>query len=358
MCGGAGTRLWPLSRKAKPKQFHSLSTQKSMLRETMARAKALGALAEQLDIAAPSFVCALEHEAEIKAQCAAENMPPLRIILEPCPRNTAPVAAIVCQEIAAIDPDGLVLLLPADQHIDRPQAFWASLTKGVEAARNGYLTTFGIAPTRPETGYGYICQGAALDDGAVKVDRFVEKPDLATAKSYVSSGDYFWNGGIFLFSPTAMIEAFEAHAEDILRDSAAALSAAKRKGASIFLDPENFSRCRSESIDYAIMEPAQKRAMVPGLDMGWSDIGSWDVIRDRSLSALGANDAAALGDVIAINCGGSYLRSEGPLIAAIGVKDLIVIATPDAVLITAPDQTQHVKDIVTRLKDEKRTELL
>lgn len=358
MCGGAGTRLWPLSRKAKPKQFHAISTQKSMLQETVARA----GHAKGLDIASPSFVCALDHADTVDMQCKAEGFDPLRIILEPCPRNTAPVASIIALEIAAIDPEGLILLLPADHHVNKPEAFWDAVKDGQAAAQQGYLTTFGIKPTRPETGYGYIRSADDLNESTVNVDGFYEKPDQETAQKYLEAGEYFWNAGIFLFSPKAMIEAFESHAADILQSSENAIAKANRKDARLFLDPAEFADCRSESIDYAIMEKAEKVAMVADVDIGWNDIGSWEVICENAIADLasGGDEAlvAELGDVISVNCKASYLRSEGPLIAAIGVENLVVVAMGDTVLITKKDQTQHVKTVVNRLKEAARKEML
>lgn len=358
MCGGAGTRLWPLSRKAKPKQFHAISTDKSMLQETVARA----AYAKGLDVAAPSFVCALDHADTVEAQCKAEGVDPLLIILEPCPRNTAPVASIISLEISKIDSNGLILLLPADHHVNKPEAFWEAVKDGQKAAEQGYLTTFGIKPTRPETGYGYIRSANDLNVTTSHVDGFYEKPDMQKAAEYLESGDYFWNAGIFLFSPQAMIEAFSAHAPDILKSSETTIAKSTREKARVYLDPSEFATCRSESIDYAIMENAEKVAMVANVDIGWNDIGSWEVICANAIDELSAKGdevcVAELGDVISVNCKTSYLRSEGPLIAAIGVEDLVVVAMGDAVLITKTDQTQHVKTIVNRLKEASRTSLL
>ena len=353
MCGGAGRRLWPLSRKAKPKQFHNLIGTDSMLQQTVQRV----AHAKGLDVAAPSFACALDYEAQVDTQCRAAGYEPLRIILEPCARNTAPVAAIIALEFNKIDPDGLILLLPADHHVEDAQAFWQAVDKGAQAASQGYLTTFGITPTRPETGYGYIRKGDSVTPATLAVDAFVEKPDHETAKRYLSSGDYFWNAGIFLFSPRDMLKAFEAHAQDILSQCTLAHDKAARKSASLYLDPKAFSACRSESIDYAIMEQADNRAIVPDVTIGWSDIGSWEVIAKRALSES-ADENAQIGDVMMVNCKGVYARSDGPLIAAINVEDLIIVGTKDAVMICAPDHTQNVKTIVTGLEDRERDDLL
>ena len=353
MCGGAGRRLWPLSRKAKPKQFHNLVGIDSMLQQTVQRV----AHADGLDVAAPSFACALDYEAQVNSQCRAAGYEPLRIILEPCARNTAPVAAIIALEFNDIDPDGLILLLPADHHVEDAQAFWQAVEKGAQSASQGYLTTFGITPTRPETGYGYIRTGASITPVTQAVDAFVEKPDQETAKGYLSRGDYFWNAGIFLFSPRDMLKAFEAQAQDILSQCTLSIEKAQRQSASLYLDPKAFSQCRSESIDYAIMEQAEKRAIVPDVMIGWSDIGSWEVIAKRALSES-ADDNAQMGDVVMENCKGVYARSDGPLIAAINVENLVIVGTKDAVMICSPDYTQNVKTIVTCLEESCRDDLL
>lgn len=352
MCGGSGTRLWPLSIKDKPKQFHSIVTDKSMLQETIMRSSS----AHKLDVADPSFVCALSHEMLIREQCKSLGIEPHLIILEPCARNTAPVAAVISLEIAKIDPEGLILLLPADHHIEAPEAFWEAVQKGVESATSGYLATYGIQPTRAETGYGYIQAGEALGDKCVKVKAFVEKPNNETAEHYLKEGGYFWNGGIFLFSPKDMIDAFEAHAPDILKDVQCAISVSKRVNTSVYLDPLAFSKCRSESIDYAIMEAADKVAMVCPVNMGWTDIGSWEAVRDYIQAD--PDKISTSGNAFSINCSNSLVRSDGPFVAAIGLEDVIIIATQDSILITKGDQSQEVKSVVKMLRDKDRLDLL
>lgn len=350
MCGGAGTRLWPLSVKAKPKQFHALVTDKSLLSETVARADH----AETLNLADPGFVCALDSREQVIVDSQAAEYTPGRIILEPCARNTAPVTAIAALDMMERDPDGLILLLPADHHIADPIGFWACVSKGVKAAKSGQIVTFGIQPTRPETGYGYIQSGAAQGE-TVAVKRFVEKPDLDTAQDYLSSGDYFWNAGIFLFSAKAMVEAFKAHAPDILESCRATLAKSENKAESLYLDAASFADVRSESIDYAIMERAENVSMVAPVDVGWTDIGSWQALADH----LSVDEKTVTqGDVIAVTCEGGYIRSEGPLIGAYGLKDMVVIATKDSVLVLPSDQSQHVKDIVAELKSGERVEKL
>lgn len=346
MCGGAGTRLWPLSRKSGPKQFQKIVTDRSMLGETIARHRA----AKDLNIANPSFVCALHHGAMVEAQLEIENMSAERLILEPCPRNTAAVAAAVALEFETLDPNGLILLLPADHHIDLPEDFWTAIAKGIPTAKAGALTTFGIKASRPDIGYGYIKAGPAVGDQTVKVERFVEKPDETTAKSYLESGDYYWNAGIFLFSPAAMVKACKQHSEDILQDVKAAMSEGRREGHNLYLDPARFAECRSESIDYAIMEAAENVTMVCPVDIGWSDIGSWEAVSERPQPESD--------EILTLDCEGCYIRTDGPLVAGIGLKDIIVIATHDSILITQKDQSQNVKQIVAELKKRGREDLL
>jgi len=349
MCGGAGTRMWPLSRRAMPKQFHALASDKSLLQETICRVAEYPKI-ESVSVAAPSFICAASDEETIRLQCKAENITPYKIILEPQGRNTAPAAAVISKVIENQDPDALILLLPADHHIADTAKFWRSIIKGIKSAKTGYLTTLGIQADYPETGYGYIRRSKALDEDVYAVDAFVEKPDLATAQTYVKDGNYYWNAGIFLFSASAMITAFQTHASDILEDCILAIDHGDNVADKVALDPRAFAKCRSESIDYAIMETANRVAVIAPVSVGWNDIGSWATVRDRSDS----ND----GDIIAIDCEGSYMRSEGPLIAAVGLKDMIVVSTPDAVLIIPADRAQDVKAIVEQLKKTGRTDLL
>lgn len=344
MCGGAGTRLWPLSVKGKPKQFHALVTDKSLLSETVARADHAG----ELNLASPGFVCALDSRGQVIADCQAAGHTPGRIILEPCARNTAPVTAIAALDMLERDPEGIILLLPADHHIADPAGFWDCVGKGVDAAKSGQIVTFGIQPTRPETGYGYIQAGAAQGE-TVSVKRFVEKPDISTANGYLASGDYFWNAGIFLFSAKTMVDAFKAHAPDILDSCKATLSKSENKVESLYLDAASFADVRSESIDYAIMEQAENITMVAPVDVGWTDIGSWQALSEH-LSESG--EPVTKGDVIALNCEGGYIRSDGPLIGAYGLNNMIIIATDEAVLVIPAEESQNVKALLTEIKSK------
>ncbi|MBL4852647.1 MAG: mannose-1-phosphate guanylyltransferase/mannose-6-phosphate isomerase [Robiginitomaculum sp.] len=346
MCGGAGTRMWPLSNKAKPKQYHSIVSEKSMLHETILR---LG-FAENLDVQAPSFVCATEHENIVREQCKDEGIEPHRLILEPMGRNTAPVATTIARLIQQDDPDALVLLLPADHHIADPQGFWAHVSKGVSMAQDGYLMTLGIQPTGPETGFGYIKTGKPAQENTFTVEAFVEKPDKQTAEMYLSTKKYFWNAGIFLFSASSMLEAFEKCAPDILQSTDVTLGHSKEIGTSLYLDAKHFELCRNESIDYAIMENADKVGIIAPVDIGWNDIGSWAAVRDLLMEKQEPGTTITVGDVVELDCTNSYIRTDGLKVAAIGLDNMIVIATADTILIAPADRAQDVKTIVGKLK--------
>ena len=347
MCGGAGTRLWPLSRRSKAKQYHALMSQHTMLQETVQRMGFSGAL----NIAAPSFVCAAADEQIVREQCADIGVTPLHIILEPMGKNTAPVAAIVSLLFADKEESDLVLLLPADHHIADARQFWDCVAQGVKTAQNGQLITLGIQPDKPETGYGYIRQGEKIADHVYNVQAFVEKPELAKAKEYLRSGEYFWNAGIFLFSPEAMIGSFQAHASQILNHCRETIKNSCWQDTSMLLDRDSFSKCESMSIDYAIMEHADNVALVAPVDVGWNDIGSWTALAE--LKQTHNSDELHVGDIINIDCKNTYMHSDGPLIAGIGLENLIVIATDDAILVLPKDQAQNVRQIVARLKAAK-----
>ena len=354
MCGGSGTRLWPMSRKKSPKQYLNLAGDQTMLEATLTRV----ADGRELRVAPPVVVCAAGHEDEVRRHAATAGVELGDIILEPMGRNTAPVAAIAAAHIRAVDPDGLILLTPADQHIGDPDGFWTAIAKGVSAAKDGHLVTLGLNPTRAEIGYGYIERGAALNpeagDDTFQVKCFREKPDLATATKYLADGNFFWNAGIFLFGADAMDQEMKTHAPEISQVSLAALAAAARDNGTILLDPKIFAACPSDSIDYAVMEKTDHAAVIAPVKIGWSDIGAWEAVQD--LTPQG--DLTLIGDVIAEDCTNSYIRSVGPLIAAIGVEDLIIVATGDTVLVTRKDKSQDVKKIVTHLKNKDRTDLL
>lgn len=351
MCGGAGTRLWPLSRKSKAKQYHRLFGDCTMLQETVSRMQDV----EIVDVADPSFVCAERDGEIVKEQANAIGANVLRIILEPVGRNTAPLAAIVSELFQEIDPNGLILLLPADHHISNPTEFWKCVHKGANCAQTGKLVTLGIQPHGPETGYGYIKCGKALETDVYAVEAFVEKPNLETAKRYLASGDFYWNAGIFLFAPKTMVDSFVAHAPAMKNACQLTLTASAQKGAFLHLDAETFGQCPADSIDYAIMERADNVAIVAPVDIGWSDIGSWSELASLAKGMDQPEQHEA--NIISLDCSDSYMRTDGPLIAGIGLENMIVVVENNTVLIVPKDRAQDVKKIVDQLKTSGRDDL-
>lgn len=340
LTGGSGTRLWPLSRQAQPKQFLSLLTDKSMLEETQARVG--GSI-----FSAPIWVGGVVQEEQLLALADDD----VRLILEPEARNTAPAIALAALALPA---DALMLVMPSDHVIaDRP-AFIAAVQKAAALAADDWLVTFGIEPDAPETGYGYIEQSDALADLGYRVGRFVEKPDRATAESFLSQGGYHWNGGIFLFSAGGYLDALTRHAPDVAAAARAAFESGVQDGSHFRPEAHSFDQCPSISIDYAVMEKAERVAMVP-VSMGWSDVGSWDALHEISEKDESGN--ALSGDTLAIDTANSLIRSDGPKVTTIGVDNLIVVATADAVLVMPRGESQRVKEIVETLKAEDRDKL-
>lgn len=349
MCGGAGTRLWPMSTKAKPKQFHNIVSDISMLQETIVRGRDV----KQVNIAAPSFVCSSMHKDLILEQCDVIGVAPHKVILEPLAKNTAAVAAAIALELSSDADDKLVLLLPADHHITDIPEFWNSIQAGCESAVSGNIVTFGIQPEHPETGYGYIHGGAASKDGSREIIEFVEKPNLPTAEKYLKDGNFYWNAGIFLFRPKDMITAFTAHAPDILESVTTALSAGKSVGALTYLDAVEFDKCRSESFDYAIMEKEANISLIGPIDIGWNDIGSWRAVSEfekkynTSQSQDGYNPKT---NTCQVNCSDVLIKSTGQFVATVGVSNIAVIATAESILVIDLDASQDVKKVVMDLK--------
>jgi mannose-1-phosphate guanylyltransferase / mannose-6-phosphate isomerase len=346
LSGGAGSRLWPLSRGLFPKQLLALTSERSLIQDTVARAVGDG-------FGRPFIVCNVEHRFLIAEQMREAGIAPAAIVLESEGRNTAPAAAVAAILVAAADPGALMLLMPADHVIRDSAAFHNAVARAEAAAARGHLVTFGITPDAPETGYGYIRKGSPLPSlsGCFSVARFVEKPDAATAAGYVASGDYSWNSGMFLFRADVFLAELERLEPDLLAKCRAAVAAGKQDMDFFRLDTAAFSGARSISIDYAVMERTDKAAVVP-VQMGWSDIGSWDSL----WSATSRDDAgnALKGDVLQHGARNSYLRSEGPLVAAVGVEDMVVVATADAVLVSHKSASQDVKQIVEKLKAQGR----
>jgi mannose-1-phosphate guanylyltransferase/mannose-6-phosphate isomerase len=342
LSGGTGTRLWPLSRKAFPKQLLPLVGERSMIQETMERVRGHG-------FSPPLIICNQEHRFLIAEQLRAAGIAGSRIVLEPAGRNTAPAAAIAALKVVENNPDGMVLLMPSDHVVlDRP-AFLAAVATARQAAEDGALVTFGIAPAGPETGYGYIKSAAPIAGvkGAFTIERFVEKPDRATAEGYLAAGGYYWNSGMFLFRARSFLNELARLQPRMLQCCLDALTHAHSDMDFIRLGEPAFVACPSDSIDYAVMERATRAAVVP-VEMGWNDVGSWQSLWDIAARDAGGN--AIQGNVLTEKAKNSYLRSEGPLVAAVGVENLVVVATKDAVLISHRDSAQDVKKIVDQLE--------
>ena len=342
LSGGSGTRLWPLSRSGRPKQFLEFSGGGTMLELTLQRTGDPTKFTSAIVVGNAGHAELLASQCGDKARC---------FILEPLARNTAPAIALAALEAA---PDDLLLVSPSDHLIADVEAFHQAVATALPLAEDGWLVTFGIMPTGPETGYGYIRRGERLADGAYRVERFVEKPSADVAQAYLDEGGYSWNAGIFLFRADAYLAAMRDHAPDMLEAAQTAMDRAQRTGLLISPEAEAFARSPSDSIDYAVMERADKVAVVP-VDMGWSDIGSWDALYD--ILDKDADGNAHVGDVASIGSSGCLIRSEGPVVTVAGVQDLIVIATGDAVMILPRGSSQQTKAIVEHLKQRDHVTL-
>lgn len=346
LSGGAGTRLWPLSRELYPKQLLPLVGDRTMLQETVLRLNGL-------DVAPPTVVANEAHRFLVAEQLRELGCTPRAIVLEPRGRNTAPAVALAAHAaLAADEGDALLLVLPADHLIRDVGAFHAAVAVATEAARAGALATFGVVPQSPETGYGYIRRGRREGE-AFRIAQFVEKPDLARAQSYVASGEYYWNSGMFLFRARRYLEELEKFAPDIASVVRTAYARAARDLDFTRVDAATFASCRSESIDYAVMEKTEDAVVVP-LDAGWSDVGSWSSLHEACDHDEHGNTLR--GDVMVENTHNSYIYSESRLVATVGLRDYVVVETKDAVLVAPKDRAQEVKRLVERLKSDRRYE--
>lgn len=343
LSGGSGTRLWPLSREAYPKQFLSLAGELTMLQATWKRVAPIAARR-------PLVIANEEHRFVAAEQLQQVGAEPAAIILEPVGRNTAPAIAVAALEATRDGGDALLLVLPSDHVINNETAFRSAVQAAAAAAEAGKLVTFGIVPTGPETGYGYI--KAADGQGLRAVERFVEKPDLGTATRYVSSGQYYWNSGMFLFKASRYLQELERFQPAMLAGSRQAWQQARRDADFTRLDKEAFTAVPSDSIDYAVMEKTADAVVIP-LDAGWNDVGSWTALRDVSQQDGDGN--AHQGDVIAIDCRNTYAYAQR-LVALVGLDDVVVVETDDAVLVGKADRMQDVKTVVAQLKAEGRSE--
>lgn len=351
LSGGAGTRLWPASRAATPKQFQPLLGGRSPFAETLDR---FAGPAGDLHFAPPITICGAAHAEQVRAELAAAGMAGAPLVIEPMGRNTAPCAAIAAQLTAERGEGWLTLLAPADHRIGDLAAFHAAMAEGARAAMAGRVVTFGAAPDAPVTGYGYIRRGAAID-GGYAVDAFVEKPDQATAQSYLEDGRYDWNCGIFLFAPNAMAAEMRAHCPDILDAAGKALTDAGRTADTVALDADAFAACRAESLDYALMEKTDAAAVTP-VAMDWSDLGSWSQIWALSDKDDAGNAVPA--EAVAVDSGNCLVQSDGPAVALLGVEDLVVVVRDGAVLVARRDRSQDVKKVIAALKADGRDDLL
>jgi mannose-1-phosphate guanylyltransferase / mannose-6-phosphate isomerase len=350
LSGGSGTRLWPMSRTHYPKQFLPLVGDNSLLQQAALR------VAGAAGFAAPLVIANEEHRFLIAEQLREIGATPQALLLEPVGRNTAPAVAVAALRLAEHDPAALMLVTPSDHRIDDVPAFLAAVDRAAAAAaRAGFLVTFGVTPERAETGYGYIERGKKLGgaDGAFAVARFVEKPDAATAERYFKSGEFFWNSGIFLFPAALYLSELERLRPDMLAACRRALAEARCDDDFVRLDKAAFADCPADSIDYAVMEHTARAAVVP-VTMGWSDLGSWDALWESA--AKDADGNALAGNVLAEDTRNSYIRSEAGLVAALGVEDMVVVATQDAVMLAPRDRAQDVRSLVARLVKEERTE--
>ena len=342
MAGGSGTRLWPLSRTGHPKQFLSLYGEMTMLQQTVERLKGL-------PVESSVTICNEEHRFFVAEQLRAINKLG-SIILEPVGRNTAPAIALAALTEDSDDP--LLLVLAADHLIANVESFTESVKKAIPLAEQGKLVTFGIVPSEPHTGYGYIKAGAELGDGFF-VDTFKEKPDQVTAETYLKQGGYYWNSGMFLFKASRYLEELKAYRSDIFNACSKAASNVSPDLDFIRVDAEAFADCPDDSIDYAVMENTADAVVVP-MDAGWNDIGSWSSLWDVSEKDESGN--AKSGDVILHEVKNSYIRADDKLIAAVGVNDLVVVSTKDALLIAHKDRVQDAKLVANKLRDDGRTE--
>lgn len=352
LCGGSGTRLWPLSRETYPKQFLALAGQHTMLQDTALRLQGLPD-GVALD-ASPIVVCNAEHRFLAAGQLAGVGIAQARILLEPAGRNTAPALTLAALQACEDGADPILLAMPADHVITDRAALHAAVVQAHAVASEGAMVTFGIVADRPETGYGYIQRGAAHPHGGYRITNFAEKPDVDTAKRYLDSGEYFWNSGLFMVRASVWLKALEHCRPDILQACQRSMQQAVRDLDFVRPDGAAFSACPSDSIDYAVMErlPARPDLGIPAcvlpLQAGWSDLGAWDALWD--VSARDAGNNATVGDAVLHDCTDSLLLASSRLVAGVGLHNIVVIETPDAVLVADKSQTQSVKHIVARLK--------
>ena len=345
LAGGTGSRLWPKSRAALPKQFLALTSDKTMIQETVQRLNGLDALP-------PSIICNEEHRFLVAEQMRQINIDNSDILLEPVGRNTAPAIALAALHAAANGEDPTLLVLAADHLIQDSATFQAQIKQAQVLAEQGKLVTFGIVPTQPHTGYGYIKAGAAMSNG-FEVSQFVEKPNMDTATQYVNSGEYFWNSGMFMFKASVFLKALETHAPEMFAVCTKAIIQTEKDLDFIRISEDIFATCPSDSIDYAVMEKTADAAMVT-LDAGWSDVGSWSSLWETGNKD--ANGNVSIGDTLLENTTNSYVNAEDCLVSVIGLDDVVVVQTKDAVMVANKKNSEQIKTVVNHLKKNKRPE--
>lgn len=345
LSGGAGTRLWPLSRGQYPKQFLPLVSEHTMIQETLLRLEGV------LGLKPPIAICNEDHRFMMAEQLREISIRPSAIILEPVGKNTAPAVAMAA--LSAYSPNDVLLILPADHVVENLKAFQLAIDQARELAEQDKLVTFGIVATHPETGYGYIKAGEQRFGEAYNVEAFVEKPNLETAQRYIESGDYYWNSGMFAFKAGVFLRELEKFNPKMLEVCRAALQAAQKDLDFVRLDKEIFSTCPADSIDYAVMEKTTDATVIP-LNAGWNDVGSWSALWDVTQKDDAGN--AIKGDVLTYDTHNAFIHSSNRLVTVVGLENLVVVETDDAVMVAAKDRVQDVKAIVDQLKAQKRSE--
>ena len=352
LSGGAGTRLWPLSRELLPKQLLALTGERTMIQETAAR------LAGFPGATGPVIVCNEAHRFLVAEQLREMDLIPSAILLEPAGRNTAPAIALAAHQVlAAAGEDALMLVLPADHTLNDLPAFQAAITQAGPAAAAGKLVAFGIVARAPETGYGYLRRAAGTPGAPVEavtpIAQFVEKPDLERAQEFIASGNYFWNSGMFMFGARRFLDELARYAPDIAEVCARASASAVRDQDFTRVSEAIFGACRSDSVDYAVMEKTRDAVMVP-LDAGWNDVGSWAALHD--VLPADARGNVVRGDVLLEDSDGCYVHADSRLVAALGLSDMVIVETADAVMVAPKSKVQDVKKLVARIKAAGRSE--
>lgn len=348
LSGGSGSRLWPLSRKQYPKQFLALTGEHTLFQQTLERLIFDG-------MEAPVVVSNLEHRFIVQEQLETLNLKTQSILLEPFGRNTAPAVAIAAMKLIAEGRDELLLILPADHVIEDQRAFQRALALATNAAEKGEMVLFGVPANRPETGYGYIKSGdeRGLPDGVIRVERFIEKPDESRARQFVEEGGYYWNSGMFLFRASRYLEELKKHDTDIYDTCLLALERSQRDGDLINIDPATFECCPDNSIDYAVMEKTRRACVVP-LAAGWNDVGSWSSIWE--VHDKDADGNVTMGDVVVHDSHNCLVHGNGKLVSVVGLEDIVVVETKDAMMIAHKDRVQDVKKVVNQLDAAGRSE--